>query len=219
MPLMLTRMLSQRDRENRLHHPKLIEWRSGPMEVQAALYGPLAEEGNDIPAEERIIWYESTGDIPEFEGFEEDVRASDLETELGKFAYSHTYDEKGGKGVIFMPATARDINEGADGASLETFWMNFEEAKATGDMRLVELIAEYDPDAEFIVFIYLIYPDEDPRIIEVCPILSSLDVVPHMWKKRWKAGHPMASELLNQEEYYKAVNTMKASFETRRLST
>lgn len=29
----------------------------------------------------------------------------------------------------------------------------------------------------------------------------------------------MASELLNQEEYYKAVNTMKASFETRRLST
>lgn len=88
MPLMLTRMLSQRDRENRLHHPKLIEWRSGPMEVQAALYGPLAEEGNDIPAEERIIWYESTGDIPEFEGFEEDVRASDLEAELGKFAVS-----------------------------------------------------------------------------------------------------------------------------------
>ncbi|KAG8914827.1 hypothetical protein FRC01_003896, partial [Tulasnella sp. 417] len=211
MPLMLSRMLSQRDRDDRSLHPKLIEWRSGPMEVQAALYGALAEEGNDMPAEERIIWFESTADVPEFEDFEEEVRASDLETELGKFAFSNTYDDKGGKGVIFMPATARDINEGADGASLETFWMNFEEAKATGDMRLVELIAEYDPEAEFIVFIYLIYPDDDPRIIEVCPILSSLDVVDRMWKKRWKAGHPMASELLKQEEYYKAVEHMKAS--------
>lgn len=88
MPLMLTRMLSLRDNETRLRHPKLIEWRSGPMEVQAALYGALAEEGNDMPAEERINWFEATGDIPEFEGFEEDVRGTDLEVELGKFAVS-----------------------------------------------------------------------------------------------------------------------------------
>ncbi|KAG8981740.1 hypothetical protein FRB90_007038 [Tulasnella sp. 427] len=164
-----------------------------------------------MPAEERIVWIEATDDFPELEEFEEDVRGSELETELGKFAFSHTYDEKGGKGVLFIPATSRDINEGADGASLETFWMNFEEAKATGDMRLVELIAEYDPEAEFIIFIYLIYPDDDPRVIEVCPILSSLDVVPYMWRKKWKAGHPMANDLLNQDEYYKAVERMKES--------
>ncbi|KAG8982459.1 hypothetical protein FRB90_006782, partial [Tulasnella sp. 427] len=54
IPYMLSRMLSQRDDDERIRHPKLIEWRSGPMEVQAALYGPLAEEGNDMPAEERI---------------------------------------------------------------------------------------------------------------------------------------------------------------------
>lgn len=54
----------------------------------------------------------------------------------------HTFDEYGGKGVIFMPAYARDINEGEFGASLETFWMTWDEARMTHDQRLLELIAE-----------------------------------------------------------------------------
>lgn len=54
----------------------------------------------------------------------------------------HTFDEDGGKGAIFIPAEARDINEGEDGASLETFWMSFEEARVTGDIRIMELIAD-----------------------------------------------------------------------------
>ncbi|KAG8962638.1 hypothetical protein FRC03_003952 [Tulasnella sp. 419] len=179
---------------------KLKEWRNGPQEVQAPLYGGHAEEGNTLTPDERIFWYDSALDKEEFEEFENDVRGTTLEMELGQFAFSKTFDEDGGKGAVFIPGTARDVNQGCQGASLETFWMTFAEAKLVNYRSLLRRIARYDPEHEFIVILYSIPPGVT-RIIELCPLIFTYDLVSALWRKRWKAGHPFKHNALVNEDY------------------
>ncbi|KAG8908973.1 hypothetical protein FRB99_000076 [Tulasnella sp. 403] len=209
--------------QRRYDGPALMAWRSGPMEVQASLYGGHAEEGNTLSAEERVFVCESPLESPLFARFESEVRGTEYEIALGKFAvrtfrtlavriadgdgeqqYSKTFDELGGKGLLFTPAYARNINERDLGASLETFWMSFDEVKLTGDRRLLEIVAEYEEESEFAVILYL-PPSEDWRTIDVCPVLLSLANVPSLWKRKWKAGHPMPPALLLKEDYLRAL--------------
>lgn len=141
--------------------PRLVSWRSGPMELQAALYGNLAEPGNYLAPEERMLWFEDPEEKVEFHQFDQEVGGTPLEVELGQFAvstqcfarrasvlitsavqFASTFDEYSGKGVLWVPAHARDINQGCRGASLETFWMNFDEVRATGDARIMQRVAD-----------------------------------------------------------------------------
>lgn len=69
-------------------YTKLVSWRSGPLEVQAPLYGGQAERGNVLAAEDRIFWYEDVLEKKQFESFDREVRGSPFEIELGKFAVS-----------------------------------------------------------------------------------------------------------------------------------
>lgn len=61
-----------------------------------------------------------------------------------------------------------------------------------------------DPDAEFVLFLYLLHQD-DARVVEMCPVVFSVAILPAQWRKRWKAGHPVEHAMPLKQEYLAAL--------------